>query len=70
MLLHHGQCPDFCLRRNSRLGGRFDALTGRVEFALNARNLLDSQYYETAGSNFQIFPGTPRDVVFTIRVAR
>lgn len=44
--------------------------TGRVEFALNARNLLDSHYYETAGSNFQIFPGTPRDVVFTIRVAR
>jgi catecholate siderophore receptor len=43
---------------------------GLVELALNARNLLGTPYYETASSNFQIFPGTPRDLVFTVRVAR
>lgn len=43
---------------------------GRIEYSVNARNLFDRRYYETAGSNFQIYPGTPRDVVFTIRVAR
>jgi outer membrane receptor protein involved in Fe transport len=44
--------------------------TGAFEVALNARNLFDSRYYETAGSNFQIYPGTPRDVVLTLRVGR
>ena len=44
--------------------------TGPVEFALNARNLFGTRYYETASSNFQIFPGTPRDVVLTMRVSR
>jgi outer membrane receptor protein involved in Fe transport len=44
--------------------------TGHLEFAVNARNLLDSRYYETAGSNFQIYPGAPRDVLFTVRVSR
>ncbi len=50
--------------------------TGNVELAVNARNLVtgrnlfDTRYYETAGSNFQIYPGTPRDVVLTVRVSR
>ncbi len=43
---------------------------GRVELSLNARNLLGRRYYETASSNFQILPGTPRDVIVTVRVAR
>jgi catecholate siderophore receptor len=43
---------------------------GRVELALNVRNLAGTRYYETAGSNFQIYPGTPRDVVLTLRVGR
>ncbi|HUR34118.1 MAG TPA: TonB-dependent siderophore receptor [Vicinamibacterales bacterium] len=42
----------------------------RVELALNVRNLLDAKYQETATSNFQIFPGTPRDILLTVRVAR
>lgn len=44
--------------------------TGRVELALNARNLAGRRYYETASSNFQIMPGTPRDLVLTVRVVR
>ncbi len=44
--------------------------TGPVELAVNARNLFGTRYYETASSNFQIFPGTPRDVVLTLRVSR
>jgi outer membrane receptor protein involved in Fe transport len=43
---------------------------GRIELAVNARNLFDSRYYETAGSNFQIFPGSPRDLVVTLRIGR
>jgi catecholate siderophore receptor len=43
---------------------------GLVEVGVNARNLFDTRYYETAGSNFQIFPGTPREVLVTVRVAR
>jgi outer membrane receptor protein involved in Fe transport len=43
---------------------------GRLELAVNARNLFDSRYYENAGSNFQIFPGTPRDILLTVRVSR
>ena len=54
--------------------GRTDAAvtyrTGTVEFAVNARNLFDTRYYETAGSNFQIYPGTPRDLVVTVRFSR
>jgi catecholate siderophore receptor len=42
--------------------------SGRIELALNARNLFDARYYETAGSNFQIFPGSPRDLVLTLRI--
>jgi outer membrane receptor protein involved in Fe transport len=42
--------------------------TGRFELAVNARNLFDTRYFETAGSNFQIFPGSPRDVVVTLRI--
>lgn len=44
--------------------------TGRVELALNARNLSGRRYYETASSNFQIMPGTPRELVLTVRVIR
>lgn len=54
--------------------GRVDTVVayrmGRVELALNVRNLLGQSYYETASSNFQIMPGTPRDLVLTVRVAR
>ena len=43
---------------------------GRIELALNARNLLDARYVDTASSNAQIMPGAPRDVLVTLRVAR
>jgi catecholate siderophore receptor len=43
---------------------------GHVELALNVRNVAGTRYYETAASNFQIFPGSPRDVVLTVRVTR
>ncbi|MBS1819768.1 MAG: TonB-dependent siderophore receptor [Acidobacteria bacterium] len=42
----------------------------RLQLAVNVRNLLGTTFYETASSNFQILPGTPRDVVFTVRVGR
>lgn len=44
--------------------------TGRVELAINARNLLGTRHYETASSNYQIMPGTPRDLLVTLRVIR
>ena len=43
---------------------------GRVALALNARNLLDARYFDTASSNAQIMPGAPRDVLMTLRVGR
>jgi catecholate siderophore receptor len=42
--------------------------SGPIELAINLRNVLGVRYYETASSNFQIFPGTPRDVVMTMGV--
>jgi catecholate siderophore receptor len=38
------------------------------ELALNARNVLNQRYYETAATNFQIAPGVPRELVLTLRV--
>jgi catecholate siderophore receptor len=38
------------------------------EIALNARNVFNRHYYETAATNFQIAPGVPREVVLTFRV--
>lgn len=38
------------------------------EIALNARNVLNQRYYETASTNFQIAPGVPRELVLTFRV--
>jgi outer membrane receptor protein involved in Fe transport len=42
----------------------------RVDVAINARNLLDRRYVDTASTNFQIAPGAPREVVVTLRVGR
>jgi catecholate siderophore receptor len=41
---------------------------GLVDVSLNIRNILDRTYYETAASNFQIYPGTPREFVVSVRV--
>jgi catecholate siderophore receptor len=52
---------------------RADAMTSYAvrnwEVALNVHNLLNARYYETAGSNFQIYPGTPRELLLTLRVS-
>jgi catecholate siderophore receptor len=53
---------------------RFDAATtwqaGTWVVGLNARNLFNGRYYETAASDFQIYPGAPRELVVTLRVGR
>ncbi len=40
---------------------------GAYELAVNVRNVFDERYYETAGGDFQIFPGAPRQAVATVR---
>ncbi len=39
------------------------------ELSVNVQNLFDRRYYESAGSNAQIYPGAPRHVMFTARYA-
>jgi catecholate siderophore receptor len=50
---------------------RVDALAsyrvGAYEFALNLQNLLHERYSESAGGNFQIYPGAPRHALVTAR---
>jgi catecholate siderophore receptor len=40
---------------------------GRYTLSLNVQNLCDARYYESAGGNFQIYPGAPRHALLTAR---
>jgi outer membrane receptor protein involved in Fe transport len=40
---------------------------GRYAVSLNVQNLGDARYYESAGGNFQIYPGAPRNALLTVR---
>ena len=40
---------------------------GRYAVSLNIQNLGDARYYESAGGNFQIYPGAPRHALLTVR---
>jgi catecholate siderophore receptor len=40
---------------------------GSYELALNLQNLLNERYPESAGSNFNIYPGAPRHALVTAR---
>ena len=42
---------------------------GRYAVSLNVQNLADARYYESAGGNFQIYPGAPRNALLTVRYA-
>jgi catecholate siderophore receptor len=50
---------------------RVDAMAlyrlGVYEVSLNLQNLTDTRYYESAGGNFQIYPGAPRHALVTLR---
>lgn len=39
----------------------------RYTVSVNVQNLLDARYYESAGGNFQIYPGAPRHALLTVR---
>jgi catecholate siderophore receptor len=40
---------------------------GDYDLSLNIQNLFNARYYESAGSNFQIYPGAPRHALVTLR---
>lgn len=40
---------------------------GRYAVSLNVQNLANARYYESASSNFQIYPGAPRNALMTVR---
>lgn len=52
----------------TRLDAALSYTIKAVELALNLRNLTDRVYYESATSNAQIAPGTPRSVMLTARL--
>jgi catecholate siderophore receptor len=45
----------------------FFAVTDQLEAQVNVENLLDEQYWGTAHNDFNITPGSPRTVRFTLR---
>ncbi len=49
---------------------RLDALVsyrlGAYEVSVNLQNLADARYYESAGGDFQIYPGAPRHALVTV----
>lgn len=52
---------------------RLDAVAsyrlGRYAVSVNVQNLANARYYESAGGNFQIYPGAPRNALLTVRYA-
>ena len=42
---------------------------GRYAVSVNVQNLGNARYYDSAGSNFQIYPGAPRHALLTVRYA-
>jgi catecholate siderophore receptor len=49
-----------------RLDGLASYRIGVYEVSVNLQNLTNRRYYESAGGNFQIYPGAPRHAVVTL----
>lgn len=53
---------------NGMLAYRFDVGPAHLTAQLNAKNLLDTTYYASSASRFQIMPGTPRTIIGSLRL--